>query len=1073
MYRKPRRNLCKGLTLLLCLVVLLTSVHLGGAAALAEDSGTVNITVNYVYASNQSMVAQPYQAQITKGAAFHKTLELPRLLNYAIPTDRATGLGEGIVLDSTAGTLAIDLESVDADVTVTLYYVAGQAKYHVYHYFQNLEDDGYTLREPVVELVGDIDSYTEAVADAVPGFHCKGVPQTTIAADGTTVVEIYYDRDYYTVIFDVNGGINGPEPIYAKYGAAFRVADVRTPARAGYTFLGWGEPALSGEVEITGNITYTAQWLPNRGQADYTIVLWGQNANDDEYSYLSSHEAWGHVGEEVNWEGNPLISHVHTEECGKLICGKEAHTHSDACGLNCPHVHDLTCYGLSANASKTSPNDNTKWWNNSKPETYFARLGIENGCLYYDDENAALDSADYYYLRLNGAYYSLSETLFNKLKGQQLGKTDDGTSSNKDYYYKYSINPSGISCTHTHTDSCYACDRIEHTHSAACFASLDCKIDDTTPKHMSELHPGNDLWKYERSETVTVDADGSTVLNVYFTRREFSLHFRKANSNSDDYGSITARWGQNIDAEYKAVVAKAGSSFWSRNRDGSNPWTNYIGVMPTENATYYNYKRTGSGTSTMTYYSENLTGGYDVIFTVSFPGTNLVVSDEDRYEFEGFTYDHGTSNDSNCNGAKFYYNRNRYALEFYSASGNDPDKTEQVKYQTPLGAYNYTPTAKPDTVEPDAVFVGWYQNPECTGERFDLAAHVMPAHNVALYAKWVNGLYGVTTYTDETRRALYTYDGYTGIQENIEKYSLATEPTAPSRDGYVFVGWFYREDGVEKPFSFTMPITRDYELYPKFSEPQAVTYTVHYYKAGTTEKLADDRTNSVMIGTTVTERAKMGTDLNLVPAGQQNNYYPEKTSTSVIINQLEQEIIFYYSEATEVSYTVYYRDAQGNDLISPVTKTTSFVTVTEQYVTIPNYAPRQFQITQDLSSDAEQNKIIFIYDPTLSTLTIAKTGALDIDENQTFVFRIQGTDENTKTVDLIVTVHGNGRTTVSGLPVGAYIVTEQTDWSWRYTPEAGTQTVTVTPDGSAVTFANARTDGQWLNGDSYSVNEFQ
>lgn len=1070
MYRKPRRNLCKGLTLLLCLVVLLTSVHLGGAAALAEDSGTVNITVNYVYASNQSMVAQPYQAQITKGAAFHKTLELPRLLNYAIPTDRATGLGEGIVLDSTAGTLAIDLESVDADVTVTLYYVAGQAKYHVYHYFQNLEDDGYTLREPVVELVGDIDSYTEAVADAVPGFHCKGVPQTTIAADGTTVVEIYYDRDYYTVIFDVNGGINGPEPIYAKYGAAFRVADVRTPARAGYTFLGWGEPALSGEVEITGNITYTAQWLPNRGQADYTIVLWGQNANDDEYSYLSSHEAWGHVGEEVNWEGNPLISHVHTEDCGKLICGKEAHTHSDACGLNCPHVHDASCYGALKQETPDVSADITQFTN------LFGTL--QNGYVYRVRCNAGASTGntlkyEKYYLYFNGTWYLASADACDgsavKNSGSINAHGHSGyifSGNDKDQYWAYSAK---LNCTHTHADSCYTCGKAAHTHDDSCLA---CTLD-ITPKYMSELHPGNNLWNYERSDTVTVDADGSTVLNVYFTRREFTLHFRKANSNSDDYGSITARWGQNIDAEYKAVVAKAGSSFWSRNRDGSNPWTNYIGVMPTENATYYNYKRTGSGTSTMTYYSENLTGGYDVIFTVSFPGTNLVVSDEDRYEFEGFTYDHGTSNDSNCNGAKFYYNRNRYALEFYSASGNDPDKTEQVKYQTPLGAYNYTPTAKPDTVEPDAVFVGWYQNPECTGERFDLAAHVMPAHNVALYAKWVNGLYGVTTYTDETRRALYTYDGYTGIQENIEKYSLATEPTAPSRDGYVFVGWFYREDGVEKPFSFTMPITRDYELYPKFSEPQAVTYTVHYYKAGTTEKLADDRTNSVMIGTTVTERAKMGTDLNLVPAGQQNNYYPEKTSTSVIINQLEQEIIFYYSEATEVSYTVYYRDAQGKDLISPVTKTTSFVTVTEQYVTIPNYAPRQFQITQDLSSDAEQNRIIFIYDPTLSTLTIAKTGALDIDENQTFVFRVQGTDENTKTVDLIVTVHGNGRTTVSGLPVGAYTVTEQTDWSWRYTPEAGTQTVTVTPDGSAVTFANARTDGQWLNGDSYSVNEFQ
>ena len=1070
MYRKPRRNLCKGLTLLLCLVVLLTSVHLGGAAALAEDSGIVNITVNYVYASNQSMVAQPYQAQITKGAAFHKTLELPRLLNYAIPTDRATGLGEGIVLDSTAGTLAIDLDSVHTDVTVTLYYVAGQAKYHVYHYFQNLEDDGYTLREPVVELVGDIDSYTEAVADATPGFHCKGVPQTTIAADGTTVVEIYYDRDYYTVIFDVNGGINGPEPIYAKYGTTFRVADVRTPTRAGYTFLGWGEPALSGEVEITGNVTYAAQWLPNRGQADYTIVLWGQNANDDEYSYLSSHEAWGHVGEEVNWAENPLISHVHTEDCGKLICGKEEHTHSDACGLICPHVHDASCYG----ALKQETPDV------SADITQFIKLfgTLQNGYIYRVRCNAGASTGDTlkyekYYLYFNGTWYLASADACDGSAVKDSGSINAHghsgyiiSSNKKDQYWAYSAK---LDCTHLHTDSCYTCGKAAHTHDNSCLA---CTLD-TTPKYMSELHPGNDLWKYERSETVTVDADGSTVLNVYFTRREFTLHFRAARSNSDDYGSITARWGQNIDTEYKAVVAKAGSSFWSRNRDGSNPWTNYIGVMPAENATYYNYKRTGSGTSTMTYYGENLTDGYDAIFTVSFPGTNLVVSDEDRYEFEGFTYDHGTSNDSNCNGAKFYYNRNQYALEFYSASGNDPDRTNQVKYQAPLGGYNYAPTEMPDTVEPDAVFVGWYQNPECTGERFDLAAHVMPAHNVALYAKWVNGLYGVTTYTDESRRTLYTYDGYTGIQENIEKYTLAAEPTAPSRDGYVFVGWFYREDGAEKPFSFTMPITRDYELYPKFSEPQAVTYTVHYYKAGTTEKLADDRTNSVMIGTTVTERAKMGTDLNLVPAGQQNNYYPEKTSTSVIINQLDQEIIFYYSEATEVSYTVYYRDAQGNDLIPSVTKTTSFVTVTEQYVPIPNYAPRQFQITQDLSSDAEQNKIIFIYDPTLSTLNIAKTGALDIDENQTFVFRVQGTDENTKTVDLIVTVHGNGRTTVSGLPVGAYTVTEQTDWSWRYTPEAGTQTVTVTPDGSTVTFANARTDGQWLNGDSYSVNEFQ
>ena len=347
----------------------------------------------------------------------------------------------------------------------------------------------------------------------------------------------------------------------------------------------------------------------------------------------------------------------------------------------------------------------------------------------------------------------------------------------------------------------------------------------------------------------------------------------------------------------------------------------------------------------------------------------------------------------------------------------------------------------------------------------------MPSNNIALYAKWVNGLYTVRTYTDDTMQTLYTYEGYNGVQENIEKYTLAMEPTSPVKDGYVFVGWFYKEDGGEKPFSFTMPITKDYDLYPKFSEPVAVSYTVHYYKAGTTEKVADDRTNSVMIGTTVTEKAKMGTELNLLPADKQNKYYPTKTSTSVIINQIDQEIIFYYTEATSVSYTVYYQDTNGNDLIDPVTKTTEYSTVTEQYVPIANYAPRQFSITRDMSSDAEQNKIVFIYDPTLTTLTIQKSGWEEIDENQTFLFRVKGTDENTEDIDLTVTVHGNGKTTITDLPVGRYTVSELTGWSWRYTPYDAKK-IDLTAGGLTLKFANSRTDEQWLNGDNFKVNLF-
>ena len=496
--------------------------------------------------------------------------------------------------------------------------------------------------------------------------------------------------------------------------------------------------------------------------------------------------------------------------------------------------------------------------------------------------------------------------------------------------------------------------------------------------------------------------------------------------------------------------------------------------MPKQSITYYRYDTDDYSNSTMTYYGEDLNGQYKEIFKISFKGS-FIVSDEDRYEFEGFTYDHGTSNGYDCDGAKFYYDRNTYNLEFYSASNNEEEKTENVKYQAPLSEYNYTPTQKPAGLEPDAVFVGWYLNHERTGEAYDLSAHTMPSHNIALYAKWVNGLYTVKTFTDETMKTPYTYDGYTGVQEKIIKYTLATAPADPKKDGYQFIGWFYKDGEAEKPFSFTMPITKDYDLYPKFSEPTIINYTVHYYKDGTTVKVADDSANYVMIGTTVTEKAKMGKELNLVPGDKQNKYYPTNTSTSVIINQINQEIIFYYTEATNVKYTVYYQDANGKDLLTPRTETTELSTVTKQYVPIPGYAPRQFSITQDLTANSEQNKIIFIYDPTLTTLTIQKQGCEDIDENQTFLFHVKGSpaDPNTKDIDLTVTVHGNGQTTVTDLPVGNYTVTEETEWSWRYTPDGGAdRTFKAAIGGTNLVYQNSRTQTQWLDGDNYSVNHF-
>lgn len=1086
---KLRSGLTKGIVLLLCLATLFSSAQLGGLALIAEaaDGDTVTVTVNYVYKSNSAMVAQPYTAQIAKGAAFQKTIEVPYLFNYSIPNDQAVGLGSGIKLEKNTVTnkysLGFDLSAVNEDITVNLYYVAGQAQYTVKHYYQNLENDEYTFGREV-ELTGDIDAYTNAVADSKPGFVCLGVPQTTVAADGTTVVDIYYDREYYTVTFDVNGGINGPEPIYAKYGMKFNVSDIQEPTRAGYKFMGWKDvsnadaEALNGKVEITGNVTYTAQWVAEKGQADYSIVLWGQNANDNEYSYLGSYEAWGNVGNEVTWNEDTLISHVHTVDCWELTCDKEAHTHSADC-LTCGHTHDLTCYGLRANAGQVTPSD--------EAVKYFTKLGLEEGKIYFFNDNGYNSNGDKYYLYLNGGYYEYSAKPTVNM-GSQIGsrvECDEGLFHSTDYFYKYE---SKMSCGH-HTDACYGCGKTEHTHDSNC-GTLKCGLNDMPKKYMRDIRPDSNLWTLKKSETVTVDANGSTVLNVYFDRTTFTLTFNyRTQGDWDDRGGtkkteyISARWGANILDKYNQIKTNSNNGvLWSKSSSsqGTMKYTSHFEIMPSENATYYLYRTSGGLTNQMRYYCDDLNGVPQLVFSLTFNSQNryfTVSEKEDYYEFEGFTIKRSISakEGDSCKDAKFYYTRNSYKLEFYSASKNDPDQTNSVKYQKPLGEYYYVPDTKPATVEAEAIFVGWYQNPECTGEPFDLSAHTMPSHDIALYAKWVNGLFTVRTFTDEYMQTLYTYDGYKGVQENIVKYTLATAPADPKKDGHVFIGWFYQEGGVEKPFSFTMPITKNYNLYPKFSEPKAVTYTVHYYKAGTTERLASDSTKFVMIGTTVTEKAKMGKDLDLVDSGMQNKYYPTNTSTSEIIHQLNQEIIFYYTEATNVTYTVYYQDANGKELRPPKTETTELSTVVEYYVPINGYAPRQFSITQDLTANSAQNKIVFIYDPTLTTLTIQKQGCEDIDENQTFLFHVKGSpkDPNTKDIDLTVTVHGNGQTTVTDLPVGEYTVTEETGWSWRYTPQSGAERkVTVGVGGLTVQYQNNRTQTQWLDGDNYSVNHF-
>lgn len=876
----------------------------------SEAPSTFNIIINYVF-ENGTLAANPWTATVATGSTYTQDVQSPVVVGY------------------TPSKTVVHVNTSEAK-TYTVTYKPAEVEFTVKHYQQNVSKDEYTLADTETKK-----GFTEhAVGDGLAKTDYTGFysllydTTTTIAADGSTVVEVYYDRYYYLMNFDLDGGY-GVEPIYARFGAPI---SVDTPTKPGYTFVSW-TPSIPSTMPAQ-NTSYKASWTVD-GQAKVTVVVWGENADDESYSYVKNSEIQAKPGETLT------LSNLQ----GKLICGKEEHKHSNSCGVDCKHTHDLTCYGLSANARPVTPD--------SEALKYFAKLqgGIQDGYIYYFDDNGYNGDGDLYYLRLNGNYYQYSAKPTANI-GKQIGNRvscDEGFLHSTDYFYKYNLK---VTCIHTHTDSCYTCGKEEHTHTSACYYNTSF-MDDP------------DLWKLVRSDEVTVAADGTTILNVYYDRVEFTLHFRKARSNSDNYGTIKAKWGANIREAFNQKCKSAGTSNWSEKSNAEGPWTSYLDIMPTENRIYY-ANTDGYGTSTAYYYVEGLDGKDKLFYENKSTGTGYTVTVEEFIEISGFTFnpDRSSKVGDDFNGAKFYYTRNSYNLKFYNYNAYVDGKGGSVQYEAPLSGYSFTPDY-PAGLEPNAyVFDGWYTTAGCyEGSEADLDTMTMPASDVILYAKWVPKTHTVKAY--RTKDALVSGDDALYTYDNVPHGTTVTStPADPTNGGYTFVGWFYISDtGEEKAFTFSMPVNRDLNLYAKWSSNTLMKYTIRYAVEnadGTLTYIAEDTTGSALAGTTKTFNAKTGTELN---EGYRTGYFPQVSSHSLTINiEGGNEFTFIYVARTEVTYTVKYLEKGTNtQLAKPKTVTTRDAVVTETFKQITGYAPDAYQKRLVLSADEESNVITFWY----------------------------------------------------------------------------------------------------------------
>ncbi len=504
--------------------------------------------------------------------------------------------------------------------------------------------------------------------------------------------------------------------------------------------------------------------------------------------------------------------------------------------------------------------------------------------------------------------------------------------------------------------------------------------------YMNQSFTGRDAdhftYNADKAETVTVAGDGSTVLNVYFTRNSYTLTFPGAGTtlictkvehthshnqcctktrfhlscntkkcpvgyehthSNDCYGlTITAKYQADIHSNFPINAANGDTILWSvpSGCTSFKPGTYLASIneMPGENITFTKYDEVSA--ATIYYYVESLAGKtgvythdgkqFDLYKKVKYTKSGYLTYAEEFHDITGFTqwwsdpkfssFDQNGSTSTIKAENYLCYTRNSYNLSFYNYNAYVSGKGGSVQYEAPLGSYNFVPDY-PANLESNAyAFAGWYTTAGCyAGSEANLNTMTMPASDVILYAKWTPKTHTVKTYL--TKVEMDEGKAPTNTWAAVPHGTAVTNPPADPVNGqYTFVGWFYISDtGTEKAFNFSMPVNRDLNLYAKWSSNTLVKYTIKYQLEDNTT-IAPDTTGSALAETTKTFDAKAGDELN---EGYRTGYYPKTNSHSMVMEikgeNGKNEFTFVYKKMPEVQYTVrYINRATGNNVFEGV-----------------------------------------------------------------------------------------------------------------------------------------------------------
>lgn len=993
------------------------------AANILADENYVTITVNYLDEKTKNPIFSPYTATITSGTHFKQNIISPTFIGYIPkynPTNPSADAVDNDMVD--VYTLTLDLASVTENLVYNIYYVPTQVPYAAKYYFQNIYDDQYT--ENIAYYKKDYALTGTVIEDKDLIGHIKEAGFTklyhypeSIAADGSTVFECYYDRNYYLLKFDMNGGY-GVDPIYARYDTPFVVNE---PIRHGYVFAGWDLLDENGEGDKiaekmpsripAGNQTYKALWDVTK--TTYTKVYWLQDPDDNPDDDIIEYNYWGSDIEEnvdsastvsggddvpdnfpdkrytefhhadqnvtVDGDGSTVVNIYYTRKVYTLkfyyarykngnygIVGGSTYGFNGQLDNGEINVSNDEIYKLLENVEVLRPNT----WGNITGVPQLNELGKSRNYNLGED---VFNGVTYYYLTISGRY------------GQDISEL-----------WPIGIfDPIQTSFTHKGNLAYFSAWNVEHH----CYYKSHCGGNYTLKGNYMRLDYQL-LYDYEKYE----DRDLICFLAFW------------------ENGSNSVPWNEPHQWWYEIYLPVLEDEVYDEELKEWNGKKYYL------SAKYDTCDNNGPGSPNEQ--TATAVEGFTNVDRYAYEATEDKIADYRRsYHME------------------FYYTRNNYTLEFNN--NGKIIKTVTVPFETKLNKYNnFTPPYPTNLEENGYYFDGWYTSPGCyEGTKVNWDTDTMPANDLMLHANWLPKTHKINVF--KTYSAMQEYENTPDEQKDAKLNELKekglysetidvlhgnTVSTLEDPDSmtdennitYDFAGWFYMDTGTAKAYTpLDMPVTGDMNIYAEWGSKVPRPYVIHYAlhssetdstiislldaeRNGNTDEnmkytvnidgaersyiwlnggyhraISGSTSGFGYQGTTRTFKPKAGAPYNQLEMNYNTGYFPTVGSHSItmqyegdVTNPKTNVFTFTYIEAIELEYTVKYIDKNtGIELIpTPPPIKTSNAVITERFEPITDYIPDAFfkrlvlSVVEDPNNpgnfiSSPNNVVIFYYTP--------------------------------------------------------------------------------------------------------------